>query len=155
MNRYMHVILLFLAALSFGAIAKDKAPTVDPLADARTLFEQYASLEQAYDPAVADLYSDHAVIRNKRTYPDGNVRTLELPAIKYKELIRVSMPAAKAIGDYSTYSGVTFAQEGNNVRVSATRYSVRKKYTSQMSLLVAHEDGGPWLIIEELGESQP
>ena len=155
MKRYMQVILLTLGVLSFGALAKTKAPAVEPNAGARILFEQYASLEKAYDPAVADLYSDQALIKNRRTYPDGNVRTLELPATKYKGLIRASMPAAKAAGDYSTYSNVRFAPEGDSVRVSATRYSVRKKYSSQMSLLVARDNGGPWLIIEELGESQP
>jgi len=155
MNRIIHIIFLSLATLAFGALAKDKAPTIDPYSGAKELFGRYVQLERAFDPAVADLYSDQAVIRNKRNYPDGNVRTLELPAPKYKELIRSAMPAAKAMGDYSTYSGVTYSQEGENIRVLATRYSELKKYSGQLSLLVAHQDSGAWLIIEELSESQP
>jgi len=155
MNRFVHIIFLSLAALSLGAFAKDKATASDPFAGAKELFGQYAKLERAFDPAVADLYSDQAVIRNKRNYPDGNVRTMELPAPKYKELIRGAMPTAKAMGDYSTYSDVTYAWEGQNIRVLATRYSELKKYSGQLSLLVAHQEGGAWLIIEELSESQP
>jgi len=141
--------------LSFGALAKTEAPAVDPHAGAKTFFEQYASLVKAYDPAVGDRYADQAVMRNKHTYPHGNLRALELPAMKCKSLMRASMPAAKAIGDHSTYSDVRFARERDNVRVAATRYAVGKKYSSPMSLLVARENGGPWLIIEELSESQP
>ena len=155
MKRFLQFLLLSLAIIAFGAIAKDKTSAVDQFAEAKALFDQYASLEASYDSTVADLYADHAVIKNRRTYPDGQVRVLELPAVKYKELIRAAMPLAKASNDYSTYSDVTFAREGDSVRISAVRYSVRKKYSSPISLLVAKQDGGPWLIIEELSESQP
>jgi hypothetical protein len=155
MKLYGKLLFLFFALLSFGSMATDRATVVDPHAAARALFGRYASLEKQYNPDLANLYSDAAIIRNKRTYPDGSVRTLELPATQYKALIRASMPAARAAGDYSTYSDISFSQEGKNVRVSATRYGVRKKYFSPMSLLVAPQPDGTWLIVEELGESKP
>ena len=65
------------------------------------------------------------------------------------------MPLAKAKGDYSIYSNVTFSEEGQNVRVKATRYSVLKKYSSPLSILIGPNEQGQWLILEELGESQP
>jgi hypothetical protein len=45
---------------------------------------------------VADLYADDAVIRNRRTYPTGEVREATVPAAQYKALIRQAIPLAKA-----------------------------------------------------------
>lgn len=122
---------------------------------AKNVFDSYQSRERSFDPAVADLYCDRALIRNVRTYPNGQQRTLELPATQYKELIRAAMPLARSRGDYSTYSNVAYVPEGNNVRITATRHSVLKKYSSPLSLLVGTCNGGDWAILEELGESQP
>jgi hypothetical protein len=155
MKLHIQLLVVALAILSFGSMAKDKATVADPYAASRALFESYASLEKHYDSAVADLYSDAAIIKNKRTYPDGNVRTLELNGVQYKALIRSAMPLAQAAGDYSTYSKISFVKEGKGVRVSATRYGELKKYFSPMSLLVAPQADGTWLIVEELGESKP
>lgn len=121
---------------------------------AKKLFEQYVALGQAYDPGVADLYADDALIRNKRTYPNGEVRELTMPAPKYKALIRQVMPLAKERGDRSTYSGVTYAPEGERVRIRASRFSGMRNYTSPVSLLVGPGPGGRWLIYEERTESR-
>ena len=144
-------------ALAFALLGTACVSTAQSQASsqAEILFNNYKSLERSYDPAVADLYCDSALIRNVRTFPDGQKRTLELPATKYKELIRIAMPLAKAKSDYSTYSGVAYASEGDNVRVSTTRYSNLKKYSSPMTLLVGACNGGEWAILEELSESIP
>ena len=122
---------------------------------AETLFKNYQSLGDSFDPALADLYCDSALIRNVRTYPDGQKRTLELPAARYKELVRAAMPLAKSSGDFSTFSDLAYVEEADRVRITATRYSVLKKYSSPMSLLVGACDGGDWAILEELSESRP
>jgi len=119
------------------------------------VFSRYVALERSFDPAAADLYCDNALIRNVRKYPDGQERTLELPAAKYKELIRTVMPAAKAKGDVSKYSNVVYAPEGPNIRITADRYSEMKKYTSPLSLLVGQCNGGDWAILEEISQSRP
>lgn len=129
--------------------------TADDLGKAKQLFKQYVVLEAAYDPAVADLYADNAVIRNKRTYPTGQVRELTLPAAQYKSLIRTAMPLAKARGDYSTYSETSFTQEDLNVRIRATCFSVLKQYSSPISILIGPDASGKWTILEELSESRP
>lgn len=126
-----------------------------PVDDARALFERYKQLEQSFDPAAADLYADDAVIKNKRTYPTGQLRELVMPAPQYKARIRQAMPVAKASGDTSSYSDVTFKAEGSGVRILASRFSNLKKYSSPISLLVAPNVNGQWLIREELSESQP
>ena len=140
---------------SIGFWGAQPAPAATPVAEARALFERYVSLEQAFDPAVADLYADDALIRNRRTYPTGEVRELRIPAPQYKELIRTAMPLAKARRDTSSYSDVKYVEEGSRVRVTATRFSNLKQYSSPLSLLVGPTEGGMWRIYEELSESQP
>lgn len=113
------------------------------------------ALEAAFNPAIADLYSDDARIQNTRTYPTGKTRVLTLPAPAYKALIRQSMPLAKERGDTNTYSDFKFTQEGDKVRVTASRYAHLKKYSSPVSLLLGTNKEGVWLIYEELSESRP
>jgi len=138
------VVLLWAASSSAAA-----------LDDAKALFEQYVQLEHAFDPAAADLYADDAVIKNKRTYPTGQVRELTMPATTYKTLIRQAMPLAKLRGDTNSYSEISYAKEGSMVRIRATRFSNLKHYASPISLLVSPDDNGRWLIREELSESRP
>lgn len=119
------------------------------------LFAEYQARERAFDPDAADLYCDTALIRNVRTYPDGQQRTLELPASQYKGLIRQAMPLAKARGDGNTYSDIAYAPEGDGVRVTASRYSLLKHYSSPISILFGDCGAGEWGILEELSESRP
>jgi hypothetical protein len=66
------------------------------------------------------------------------------------------MPLAKARGDRSTYSDVSFELNGDgSVSIEASRYSELKDYTSPLELTVAPDEEGEWRIIEELSESQP
>ena len=127
----------------------------DSTGRAKELFERYVALEHAFDPATADLYSDDAKIQNTRTYPTGEKRTLTMPAPAYKKLITAAMPLAKARGDTSTYSDIKYTGEGERVRITCTRFSELKKYSSPLSLLVGPDKNGKWLIFEETSESQP
>lgn len=146
----MRCLLAFIAAclLALPALA-------DPVAAAQQLFERYVRLGEAFDPALADLYADDATIRNKRTYPTGEVRELSLPAPQYKALLRAAMPMAKARGDRSTYLDVRYVPEGEGVRIVATRHSELKRYASPLSLLLKPDANGQWRIAEELSESGP
>ena len=102
------------------------------------------------DPSVAELYSDAAKIQN-----NGHSRTMTFPALAYKELIRKGMPRAKLLGDSNVYSNISYTPEGEMIRIKATRYSNRKKYSSPISLLVGPDAEGKWLIREEISESRP
>ncbi len=150
----MHSIRTNVAVVIIAALASAPAFGQSKGA-AEAIFSRYQSLEKSFDPDAADLYCDSALIRNVRTYPDGQQRTLELPAPKYKALIRAAMPLAQAKGDVNTYSDVTFTPEGNGVRIHATRYSLLKQYSSPLSLLVGACNGGSWAILEELSQSRP
>ena len=144
------VAALILAFIPYLASAQDEKESA-----AARLFEQYQKLGQDFDPAVADLYCDSALIRNVRIYPTGQQRAMEIPATTYKELIRSAMPMAKARGDTSTYSDVVYSQEGTNVRITATRHSEIKNYSSPFSLLVGACAGGDLAILEESSQSRP
>jgi hypothetical protein len=137
------------------AVAGAQGLPADARATAEQLWNRYVALEAAFDPAVADLYADDAVIRNRRTYPTGEVREATVPAAQYKALVRQAIPLAKASNDLSRYSGCTYAAEGARVRVVCARFSVLKNYTAPISMLVGPGPGGAWLIFEELSESRP
>lgn len=126
-----------------------------PEEEARKLFDRYADSEHTFDPSVAELFADDAKIQNKRTYPGGAIRVLTFTAPKYKELIRAAMPLAKARGDTNAYSEIKYLAEGEKIRITATRFSNLKKYSSPISLLVGASPDGKWLIYEELSESKP
>jgi hypothetical protein len=149
------VLRVAVLAFAAAALACGGAETEARVAKARSLFERYVALEHAFDPALADLYSDDALIKNKRSYPNGTLNEVTLPAPKYKELLRTMMPVAKLQSDTSTYSDVKYTIEGDAVRITADRFSDMKKYHSPLSLLVKRSAGGEWLIYEELSESRP
>jgi len=150
--RLFTVVALMTASV---AVAGQGAPTADARAKAEQLWARYIALEAAFDPALADLYSDDAVIRNRRTYPTGEVREATVPAPQYKALVRQATPLAKARNDVSRYSSCTYAAEGARVRIACARYSALKDYTSPISLLVGPGAASGWLIFEELSESRP
>ena len=154
MKRLICTLLLLTVCASAWA-AEPAKPQDQKVRNARLLFESYVRLEHAFDSKVADLYSDQAIIRNKRTYPDGRVRNLEIPAAQYKSLMRGTMPLARLRKDFSTYTEVTYEVEGDGVRIKAKRYSEMKKYSSPISILVKPSAGGAWRIVEELSESRP
>ena len=147
--------LATLLLLGFTAGLGAQGLSADARARAEQLWSRYVALEQAFDPAVADLYADDALIRNRRTYPTGDVREATVPAAKYKELVRQAIPLAKAQHDVSRYSGCTYEAQGARVRIVCARFSVLKNYTSPISMLVGPGPGGAWLIFEELSESRP
>jgi hypothetical protein len=123
--------------------------------EAKRLFRRMEELGREFDPALADLYDDAAVIRNTRRYPNGQSRTMTIAAPRYKQMIRTLMPAAKARGDLSTYSDVTFTLAGDRIRIDAMRYSHLKEYSSPISWLVGPSEGGAWLVFQEISESRP
>lgn len=122
---------------------------------AEQFFAHYQKLARDFDPAAADLYCDTATVRNIRVLPDGQKKTLELPAPRYKELVRAAMPLAQARGDTNIYTDIAYAAEGNGVRITATRYSNLKQYSSPISLLIGPCNGSGLAILEELSESRP
>jgi hypothetical protein len=143
------------ALISFAVAPQPTSESTSAVAQAKAFFTKFVEMEQAYDIAIADLYADDAVIKNKRTYPTGEVRELTIPPAQFKQLLRQAMPLAKSRGDRSTYSSCGYKPAGGNVRISCSRYSELKQYTSPYSLLVGPNRAGKWQILEELSQSKP
>ena len=148
-----HLARIAIALLAAAPVALQ--PARASVEEATAFFRRFVEMEQAYDARVADLYADSAVIRNKRRYPTGEVRELTFPAPKYKALIGLAMPLAKSRGDRSTYSRCTYEPQDGRVRITCSRYSELKKFTSPYTLVVGPDHSGAWQIWEELSESRP
>ncbi len=145
-----HVRLLCLSLL---LVCRATAFAEDPPAQAKELFDRYVALDKAFDPAIADLYSDEAKIAITRISPEGEKRTSEIPASKYKDQIRLAMSMAKITEDKTAYTEVKYAQDGERVRITCVRSSGSLDPASALSLLVGPAPDGKWLIFEELAES--
>jgi hypothetical protein len=141
-----------LGCLAVAALAWAQDSGIDA---AGQLFARYVALEQAYDPGLADLYADDALIKTRRKPPMGDARDEIIPAPEYKRLLRQLMPAAKARGDRSTYANVTYTPQGEFVRIEASRLSGPSQRASPISLLVGRSPSGKWLIYEESSEASP
>ena len=146
-----------LLVLASAALAPAQELPPDMRAKAEQLWNRYFAMEAAFDPAIADLYADDALIENRRTYPTGEVRTATVPAPQYKRLVRQEIPLAKAKNDASRYSDCKFTLRGTQerVRIVCSRYSVLKDYSSTIALLVGPGPAGAWVIHEERSESRP
>ena len=138
------------------------APSIDdilnelPAADeASALFDRYVELEQAFDPALADLYAEDASIVDRRTFPTGEVREITILVPQYKALVQQTMAVAKSTNDWNSYTEITFTREPDGVRLRATRLAHLKGYSSRFSLLLAPDNAGTWRVTEQLSESQP
>jgi hypothetical protein len=142
--RYLVVIFLFVTTLPSLAVADNENM-------ARELFAQYVALGNAFDPAVANLYSDSASIKQKR---EDNTEVI-VSALRYKEILRVALANVKKQGRYNTYSGTSFATEGANVRIKTLRTShVNGNVTSsEVSILVGSDSSANWRILEEISNN--
>ena len=145
-------LVALLAGLAVGVLAWAQDSDIDA---ATQLFAQYIALERAYDPGVADLYADDALIKTRRKPPMGDPRDETIPAPEYKALLRQLMQAAKVRGDRSIYSNVTYTPEGQFVRIDASRVSGPSKRVSPLNLLVGRSPSGRWLIYQEFSEAPP
>lgn len=123
--------------------------------EAKEFFNRCVALEQSFEPAMIELMSDKAKVENIRIYPTGKKRKMTLTGAQYKELVRKVLPLAKLRGDNNRYFNMTYTLEGNNVRIKGTRHSNLKNYDSPISVLIAKDKKGKWLIIEHLSQSRP
>jgi len=110
-------VVALLAGVAFSLPARAQEPGID---EAKQLFAQFVALENAYDPALADLYADEALIKTRRSMPMGDPQVITVPAAKYKSLLRQNMPMAQARGERSAYENVTYTPEGGFVRIDGT-----------------------------------
>lgn len=126
----------------------------DVPAEARDVFDRYQSLERSFDPQLAELYDDDAVILVTRVYANGVVRHLKIPGDVYKLALRQSMEAAAEAGDFNQYNDIEFASRDGAVEVTAQRYNLWRNYSSPYRALLRVDEDGYWRIVEERMETQ-
>jgi hypothetical protein len=149
----IHAATLTLLVIPLLCSAESESPSI---AAARSLFHQLEELEHSFNPAVADLYADDALIKNRRIEPTGEVREIEIPGAMYKAAVAAAMPLARERGDISTYSNVGYEElEDGRVRITCTRFSKLKKYESPYVVVVENRGDSGWLVVEELVETRP
>ena len=107
-------------------------------------------LADEFNPLMANLYSDDALIQNTVLNSDGSQKTRVIPAPYYKSIIAKAMQMAKEMGDTYTYSDLEFKKEGDRVRVTYVRYSHLRDYSSPVSMLMGLEGDEAGMVFEEL-----
>lgn len=148
-------ILVRSAMLALTALASPNCGQGDAdVPTAEALFDRFVALSDSFDPAVASLYTDDALIQSIRRYPNGTSQTIQLSGAKYKRLIRTALPLARQRGDRDTFTGMSLVPDGDRIRIRCTRYSELKQYSSPFELVVARV-GSRWRIVEEHSETQP
>ena len=122
----------------------------DWLKGAEQCMEYHFSLADNFDPNMAYLYSDDALIQNTVLNSDGSQHTRVIPAAFYKSIIGVAMEKARELNDRYTYSDVEYKLEGNRVRITYQRYSHARDYKSPVSMLMGIESHEAGIVFEEL-----
>lgn len=122
----------------------------DWLTGAKQCVEYHFSLADNFDPNMAKLYSDDALIQNTVLNADGSQQTRVIPAGLYKSIIGVAMGKARDLDDRYTYSDVKYKLEGRRVRVTYQRYSHARNYQSPVSMLMGIEPDEAGIVFEEL-----
>lgn len=153
--KHLAGIIGFTVLIALAVVQPSSCETNSLEDRARTFFACFVQISHAFDPVLADLYADEGRIVSVRRYSDGMERKFEMNGAEYKSLIREAMPIAKARGDISTFTDVSYQRDGTRVRIRATRYSVLKQYSSPYSLLVGPGVSGQWLIYEERSLTRP
>jgi len=115
--------LLRAALLGWFVLGSSPASLADSTAEGLALFREYEARGSRFDPSVADLYSDDALIKTKRLMPGGKAQELTHRGDKWKAMIRQLMPVAQQRGDRNTFNKVAAKPDGKQVVITAERYS--------------------------------
>ena len=118
---------------------------------ARALFERFVSLGNDYDAGIAELYAESAEILLIQERGGGELRKVSVAGTDFKELLPRILPRAEQDGEQNTYSEVTYAADGERVRISAQRTAEPYGFTVPHVLVVGPSlEGESWLIYEEV-----
>jgi hypothetical protein len=141
-------ILLLTAALFAAAQAQERPDA--SLERARQVIESYVNLERAYDPRLADLYADEAVIKSNQSGPNGESQWVTAQGWQYKKMVRDAMPKFRSMGFKASYSGARYELSGKNVRVSAVQYIDKSRSSNPIQWTIGPGRRSQWLILEEV-----
>lgn len=141
--------MLLLAMTLIAAAQAQERPDAS-LERARQVIESYVKLERAYDPKLAELYADEAVIKSNQSGPNGESQWVTAQGWQYKRMIRDAMPRSRALGYKASYSGARYELAGKNVRVSVTQYVDQSRSSYPIQWVIGPGRTSQWLILEEV-----
>lgn len=149
--RHLFIVISICVIGDIGAT--DPVPTEQ---EGRAFVARYLALNDAFDPSVADLYSDNAQIRALRRHPNGSERSIEMRGTGWKQLIRQTMPLAKARNDRGTLEKLRFEKVEEGLKIRADRYSFMRCYWDRnYFMVIVRENDKVIRVVEEYAETQP
>lgn len=152
----MKVIFSIILAFCFSVLPGVAIGSEADKATAADFFNEYVELSNNYDTRVADLYSDDAVIRSYRIYPNDITRALEMTIVQWRRLITEGMRVAKEQEAKKIFKNIEITINGSTARIKADRYSNRKCYTDTgFFMVLERQPNDKYLIIEEYSEIYP
>lgn len=127
------------------------AEEVAALEKAKAFVDTYISMQRTFDPKLADLFSDKAVIKQHQIDQKGKKAEVTIVTAKYKESLRSNFPKQANIKDsqYIDFTNVEVKPEGDAFRATGRVSSKLWPVSRPFSLLVKQLDGGGWQIVEE------
>ncbi len=142
---------IWLLALVCLASLPVMAEGIVSLEKAKAFVNTYISMNRMYDPGLADLYSNHAVIRQYQISSKGEKTEVTLVTTKYKELIRADFTRQQdnKDGQYIDFTDVEVKPEGDAFRANGLIHSHVMPVRRPFSLLVRQLESGGWQIMEQ------
>jgi hypothetical protein len=149
----MEVATLAIAWLLGSTLALRPASAQDggkTSADGKAFWEHVLHLVDQYDPAVADLYADDAVLKNVFVDANGKKRETSMEPARFKALLRAQLPPLRGSGRHSVYSACTYAPVVQGLRIECERRPGPQEPAHHVSVLVSRDVRGRWQIREEI-----
>jgi hypothetical protein len=117
----------------------------DDEAELRAFFDDYVARQNAFDPAILELYAPQG---HMRTLRDGT-RSLELSVDQLSQILGPALAMARNIDDQNRYDDVRVQPHGDGWRITATRTSTYKCAPDPDYHLDVVKLDGAWRIVEE------
>ncbi len=123
-------------------------------ADYVNFFNDYQRLSSEFDASINTLYTDDAKIMGARKKPDGTEENMTIDGSRWKTIILSSMERAKQANDLNEYSNVAIEVDGDQAKISASRYSNLNCFTDDRFYMIVKSTAANELkIVEQFTES--
>lgn len=150
------LIVMGAPLLRLATNASQKRATVDEfrLAVGREFFDQYVRLEHDRDEELLNLYSDEAIIIDRRPSPNGKMNDLNIPMAAFRPMLKGMLVVAKASGDPPMiYTGTKILLDNDGVRIETDCYSESDEFQRHLSMFIRPIEEDTWRIEELIVES--
>jgi hypothetical protein len=124
------------------------------LAQAREFFDTFAQLDKQRDLEILNMYSDTAIVIDRRPSPNGRMTDLKIPIVAFKPMLKGLFTVANAADDPPTvYREIKQYVEGDGIRIESDGYSPSEEFQRHLSMLILPAGENAWRIEELIVES--